>query len=159
NDRIDTHDVGFRVRTTASFDARTQTEYGTLRSYARFGFQETSLGAIAPSTAPYAERAFIQFAGFTFGNTQSYFDFLAHSYAYSSFAWLGGADTGGGGTLLAAYTAQFGNGLSATISIEDNNTNKSILADAAIPTSLTIGNATSDYGAQQVPDIVGNFRV
>jgi hypothetical protein len=168
NDRVDTHDVGFRARTTASFDARTQTEYGTLRSYARFGFQATSIGGAA-ATVVYTERAFIQFAGFTFGNTQSYFDFLAHSYAYSSFQFLGGADTGGGGTLLAAYTAQFGNGLSATISIEDANQNKNLLVDATtVPGScaaagvgcvLPVGAGTSDYAAQQVPDIVANFRV
>ena len=158
NDRIDTHDVGFRGRGMMSLDARTQTEYGTLRAYTRFGYNFTSTGNSTTNTLN-AERAFIQFAGFTFGVTQSYFDFLAHSYAYSSFAWLGGSDTGGAGLPLAAYTAQFGNGLSATISIEDNNTSKNLLVDAGIPTSLPLGAGVSDSGAQQVPDIIGNFRV
>jgi hypothetical protein len=168
DDRVNSHDVGFRGRGMISTDTRTQTEYGTLRSYIRFGYNFNSLGSTT-NTALNAERAFIQFAGFTFGVTQSYFDFLAHSYAYSSFAWLGGADSGGSGLPLAAYTAQFGNGLSATISIEDGNSNKNLLVDAStVPAScaatgvgcvLPIGAGTSDYGAQQVPDIVANFRV
>src|SRR5215216_6808641 len=65
NDRIDTPDFQQRARTVVSFDARTQTEYGTLRSYARFGFDHTTG---QPGTGLlYVERAFIQFAGFTAG--------------------------------------------------------------------------------------------
>src|ERR1043166_3755901 len=33
NDSFDSNDYGTRARTVVSFDARTQTEYGTLRSY------------------------------------------------------------------------------------------------------------------------------
>src|ERR1043166_8448940 len=41
NESFDSADYGTRARTVVSFDARTQTEYGTLRSYARFGFDLT----------------------------------------------------------------------------------------------------------------------
>src|ERR1051325_6343686 len=42
NDRTDSPDFQQRARTVISADARTQTEYGTLRSYARFGFDHTT---------------------------------------------------------------------------------------------------------------------
>src|SRR3954471_12328854 len=80
NDRIDTADFQQRARTVVSLDARTQTEYGTLRSYTRFGFDHTTG---QPGTGfLYVERAFIQFAGFTAGKTQSFFDFFAGVFSY-----------------------------------------------------------------------------
>src|SRR5215510_1452453 len=42
NDSFDSNDYGTRSRTVVSFDARTQTEYGVLRSFARFGFNLTT---------------------------------------------------------------------------------------------------------------------
>src|SRR6202166_4289100 len=39
NDPTDTADFGFRVRSGVSVDLRTQTEYGTLRSYMDIGAQ------------------------------------------------------------------------------------------------------------------------
>ena len=73
-----------RVRFAVTFDARSQTEYGTLRSYARAGWQWTSGdyqtggsqgssstgsawngGAIGSSSTTYYDRAFIQLAGFS----------------------------------------------------------------------------------------------
>src|SRR6267142_1567596 len=40
--RFDTNDVNFRNRIYFSVDARQQTEYGTLRTYFRFGAQQTT---------------------------------------------------------------------------------------------------------------------
>src|SRR5262245_60209310 len=83
NDRDDSPDLNTRARFVFSADTRTQTEYGTLRSYFRAGFQmttgETTQGRI------YTERAFIQFAGFTLGKTQSYFDFGGGIFSYTGY--------------------------------------------------------------------------
>src|SRR5262250_3138006 len=80
NNRIDSNEYNIRARWVTSIDVRTQTEYGTLRAYTRAGFQtttgETTQGRI------YTERAFIQFAGFTFGKSQSYFDFFGGAFCY-----------------------------------------------------------------------------
>ncbi len=119
-------DSVFRARTVLSADVRTQTEYGTLRSYARFGFDHTTNQLIG---TVYAERAFIQLAGFTFGKTQSYFDFFAGVFSYGGSYAGGGSATGAAGTLLAAYTAQLGNGISATISLEDATQRRNALWD------------------------------
>ncbi len=128
NNRIDSNEYNMRARWTTSLDVRTQTEYGTLRAYTRAGFQtttgETTQGRI------YTERGFIQFAGFTFGKSQSYFDFFGGAFCYGC-SYSGTASmTGAAGTLLAAYTATFGNGFTATIALEDQFMRRNGIWDA-----------------------------
>jgi hypothetical protein len=181
-----------RTRFLVSFDARSQTEYGTLRSYGRAGWQWTSGdyqiggsqgssatssawngGALGSSSTTYFDRAFIQLAGFTFGKTQSFYDFF-NTGAYTNqtnYLWM---DTGGSGTPAFAYTAIFGNGLSATISAED--TTEQALPVVGVNTTAGInGTATAGYlgnvnltggssvGSNQpqngIPDIIGNLRI
>ncbi len=175
NNRIDSNEYNMRARWTTSIDVRTQTEYGTLRAYSRAGFQtttgETTQGRI------YTERGFIQFAGFTFGKSQSYFDFFGGAFCYGC-SYTGAASmTGAAGTLLAAYTATFGNGFTATISLEDQFMRRNAIWDASndATNALVIGNmpgpATAqdsynvapvnhgDIAATGIPDIVGSLRV
>jgi len=126
-----TSDYRERARTVMSFDVRTQTEYGTLRSYYRGGFELTTDALGGGQGTYYYERAFIQFAGFTVGKSQSYFDFYAGVFGYGiTYSGGGGSNTLGGGTLLWAYTAQFGTGFSATISAEDNEIRRNAVWDA-----------------------------
>jgi hypothetical protein len=133
NNRIDSSDSRFRARTVLSLDVRTQTEYGTVRAYNRFGFTQdtshTSTGVL------YTERAFIQIAGFTFGKTQSYFDFVGGAMCYG--CGYGGhlSQTGAGGTIVFAYSATLGNGLTATIALEDGTARRVGVWDATIDPS------------------------
>ena len=122
-------------------------------------------GWSASSSCTYLDRAFIQFAGFTFGKTQSFFEFLGPSYSYMS-QWLS-IDTGGSGPAVFAYTMQFGNGLSATISAEDGTYHRAPIV--AVPTFgagagasglfPSGGSNPSSHRGHQIPDIVGNLRV
>ena len=104
NNRIDSTDTRFRARTVISLDVRTQTEYGTVRAYNRFGFTATSTDTSGGML--YTERAFIQIAGFTFGKTQSYFDFVGGAVCYG--CGYGGhlSQYGAGGTLVLRPTRQ-----------------------------------------------------
>ena len=128
NESFDSPDYQDRARTVVSFDARTQTEYGTLRAYVRGGF-ELSTNYTAQGVV-YFERAFIQFAGFTFGKTQSYFDFAAQAWSYSQGFEGAGPATIAAGRNLAAYTANLGNGLSWTVAVEDATSRRGALWDA-----------------------------
>ncbi len=128
NNRIDSADFQQRARTVISFDVRTQTEYGTLRAYYRNGFELTT--NFTAQGAYYTERAFIQFAGFTFGKTQSYFDFAGHAWSYANAFTGAGPNTAASGRLLAAYTATLGSGISATLSLEDTTSRRGALWDA-----------------------------
>ena len=74
-----TTDWGTRTRGYITADARNQTEYGTVRSYIAVGLSAGGAGTaadVAAGSGPgfSANRAFVQFAGFTFGLSQSFFD-------------------------------------------------------------------------------------
>ena len=131
-----------RARGIITIDTRSQTEYGTLRSYIAGGFQSTN----SSWNEIYAPRAFIQWAGFTAGRAESFFDFYV-TPAYSNTTNVLGSDTGGSGDTVFAYTAQMGNGFSATLSAEDTSTRRTTI------------NGAGGYAGTQWPDIVGNLRI
>jgi hypothetical protein len=81
-------------------------------------FPSVSTDAIAGGTLG-VYHAFIQFAGFTMGRTVSQFDAPWVNYPGNNFDGL----VGGGGTVTGvnqiSYTAQFGNGVSLSVSAQD----------------------------------------
>jgi hypothetical protein len=162
-DRFDGQDFVMRTRAYAWFDSRQQTEYGTLRTYLQIGVNYDS--PTNTSTTFNANRAFIQFAGFTVGTAQSFFDF----YSSPASAYWGSlaSDTGDGGWKVFAYTVQYGNGFSSTTSLEEPRT-----MGTATPTSgiinTNLGNVNlipgtialdPDRAKARFPDIVQNWRV
>jgi hypothetical protein len=150
NDLADSAQFQQRARWVISEDIRTQTEYGTLRAYARAGYELTT-GDGGNRGLIYAERGFIQFAGFTLGKTQSYFDFAANAWSYGGGFVGGGSSTIGQGTLVAAYTANLGNGVSLTIAEEDGYMRRNALWDATSDGSAA-GSFPSGNGLA-----IGNF--
>ncbi|MCJ2054591.1 porin [Methylobacterium sp. J-070] len=129
---------GYQGRLRINLDARTQTAYGTLRAFvrldagARTGYSgvgtsgtQVRIGQAFAGTGVDSngrdiqqvnvDKAFIQFAGLTAGRASSFFDFYAHDFEFA------GATAGSdiASTNLLAYTATVGNGLSATLSVED----------------------------------------
>ncbi|MEP9379689.1 porin [Aquabacter sp. CN5-332] len=160
----DSSDYLTRARAVVDLDARTATDYGVLRSYARFGVQwDSAASAGSPAgNAPYFERAFIQFAGFTFGYTQSFFDTGIDYMMTTPYA---GSNTW---TSALAYTAEFGNGFSATIALEDaanrvtgvqTGPAQGTFAGGTALTGLAGMSYTNYQEGQQAPDIVANIRV
>jgi Porin subfamily len=160
-DRFDGADFLMRTRAYAWFDSRQQTEYGTLRTYLQLGVNYDSPAVTA--TVFNANRAFIQFAGFTVGTAQSFFDF--YSAPASSFFGPPSSDTGDGGWKVFAYTAQYGNGFSATFSFEEpRNPGTAFPQPGVINTNLgnlPLGVITldQDRAKTRFPDIVQNWRV
>ena len=155
-----TNDINYRVRGAISWDVRQQTEYGTLRTYIRFGAENTTPTATGGGTTfnPFWDRAFIQFAGFTVGRSQSFFDLFTYGGAYSYHNVRVSGDTGASGQNLWAYTAQFGNGFSGTLSAEDPATRKGGTVDLAaggfplLPAAaLVADNAFAINGVAQQP--------
>ena len=103
------------------------------------------------------------------GRSQSFFDLFTYGGAYSYHNVRVSGDTGASGQNLWAYTAQFGNGFSGTLSLEDPATRKGngtvdvtnaafFGANGAVvnDNGLTINNATFGF---RVPDIIANLRV
>jgi hypothetical protein len=177
--RTDTANFGFRVRSGVSVDLRTQTEYGTLRSYMDIGAQwsAATAGSTGDNNAAVADtlwvdRGFIQFAGFTAGRIRSYFDINSFApYGYSNVRMSG--DTGALGIYGLAYTAQFGNGVTASLSFEDNgqasggrghfvsnmSAQPAFNAAPVVTNEWQLGTTNFDNKGQQGPDVVSALRI
>ncbi|MBB3770284.1 hypothetical protein FHS55_000870 [Angulomicrobium tetraedrale] len=151
----------FRARGAIRLDARTQTEYGTLRSFidlrATYG---DGLGNVygdgGDSTSLNLDKGYIQFAGFTFGKVQSFFDYYADNNVWGFDSVYLTADTN---VTAAAYTADFGNGFTATISVEDdsNRSNGDSLGNTAqpdIPALIGNINYEGEWGGFQISGAV-----
>ena len=100
--------------------------------------------------------AFIQFAGFTMGKAISPFSAPWTNYPGNNFDAL----VGGGGTVTGVnqfiYTAQFGNGVSGTIGVQDQ-----VAYYQAGVNNISAGGlfGTSDYAGTIAPDIIGVFKL
>ncbi|MBO6511616.1 MAG: porin [Roseibium sp.] len=114
-------------------DARTATEFGTLRAYASMYWSDTN-GA----TSATMDNAYIQWGGLTAGRLGSNFDI----YTGQVFVGVVGRDWSDKTLNQLAYTAAFGNGFSATIAIEDRSPRES-----------------GNYGGTRMPDIVAALGV
>jgi hypothetical protein len=155
NNRIDTRDFLFHGRGTAWFDARQMTQYGVLKAYFSGGF-EASTGT-STTGSPFWKRGYIGFAGATVGKTQSFFDFLNGAFSYGSYHLGGGSNTYDTGTFLAAYTAEFGLGISATASIEDSAARRNALWDAGT-NALSIGSFPGPNGSGVIGSTICNSQ-
>lgn len=148
---------GIRARARMNLDARTQTGWGTLRTFIRAelnnqngqylnrgGFTGVGTrigGTNVASTA--GTLMFIQFAGITAGRYTSFFDFYGTD-AYWNFGPISGSQ--GDSVNGFAYTATFGGGFSATIALESRQDREN--AFTAIP-----------YAGARYPDLVGVLRL
>jgi len=122
------------IRGNIAADARSETEWGTLRSYVELE------GRVDPSdnegNSVTLEEGFVQFAGVTVGFAQSFYDFVEYSFVNDIFSDEKVAQ--------AAYTAAFGSGFSATIAIENRG-------DREVDNDL--------YGSQTWPNAVAAIRI
>jgi hypothetical protein len=169
-----------RSRMAITVDTRTATEYGVVRTFGQGDFQFNTLGSSrnpnglntnlgnnanlldTPGGGYVAvEYVFIQFAGFTFGKSSSAYATPWNGYPGNNTSFLlGGHDTVTGVNNIQ-YTAQFGNGVSGTIGLDDPtvfNRTSIFNLSTGLPATGT-GVIASAYGGTHAPDIVGNIRV
>src|SRR5205085_2190960 len=131
-----------RSRLALTIDTRTATEYGVVRTFGQADFQFSSFGStssigVAASVNPGAtqgqvnndtagngyvavEFAFVQFAGFTFGKSASAYATPWHGYPGNNTSFLTGTYDSVTGINNIQYTWQFGNGVSATLGIDES---------------------------------------
>ena len=170
---------GYGALGRVELDARTKSEWGTLRSFVRVdsyfgssinaatgalnglgqGIVNTTAGTSVARETTIVNKAFIQFAGLTAGRAQSLFDFYADAYNYAN---LRGSNAT---VALLAYTATFGNGFSASLSFEDQASRRAAVGSTIASTGTVTVNGISAGSFQgtpagtRVPDIVGNVRL
>jgi hypothetical protein len=161
-----TNNLAVRARGYITADVREQTAYGVARGYIAVGLSSNDVGTTASeaSNTFSANRAFVQWAGFTAGLGRSFYDFYNAAALNYRAGYMPQEDTGDGGWWAWAYTANFGGGFSGTISAEARRSTQIVgQGDAAatvLDGTLTSGATTSEgYGGWQAPDIVANLRV
>ena len=173
---------GYTAAGRIELDARTQSPYGTVRTFIRLqssygssanyttGSLQSALGfnAFANAAGPtasreiaYLDKAFIQFAGITAGRVQSFFDFYADAINYTGLH-------GPNNTVWAgAYTFTFGGGFSLTGAIEDAASHRGPVYSVASlgaavggvgPAAVGTGSAVALVGAARMPNLVANLR-
>ncbi|MHA7773446.1 porin [Roseibium sp. M-1] len=114
-------------------DARTATEFGTLRAYV--SMYMTNVNGAGSATL---DNAYIQWGGLTAG----YLGSNANIYTGQTFMGVVTRDWADSTLNQIAYTAAFGNGLSATIALEDRS-----------------GREVGSYGGTRAPDVVAALGI
>jgi Porin subfamily len=183
-----------RSRMALTVDTRTATEYGVVRTFAQADFQFTTFNSNSLNPSSFITNAagngisgllgnvgegyvavefvFLQFAGFTFGKSASAYATPWHGYPGNNSSFLLGGHSTVTGINNIQYTAQFGNGVSGTIGLEDSVPfERANIANLAFNTGLNGANpflgalsavggvGVGGYGGDHVPDIAGNIRV
>jgi Porin subfamily len=158
NNRL-SNDLNFTGRGAISFDARSPTEFGTVRSYIRFLAQSPN-GGVGAGPNVFTDRWFIQWAGLTVGLTQSSFDIFTTTERFSYFDAKTSGDTHNYGVEMFAYTFNFGNGVSATIAAETPVRHyQAGVGDGTSAVFALNGGTSLDTAGLTVPDFVGNLRI
>ena len=170
-----------RSRMMLNIDTRTSTEYGTVRTFGAAKYQFTTQGAgtvnpatigpgaVTPATALFNNPGdgyvavtdlFVQFAGFTFGKSASaYANPWQGTPGNINAFLLGGQQNDNTGTNNIQYTAQFGNGVSATIGLDDPTVwDRTAVYNLSLPLNAVLGGSNA-YAGVHAPEIVGNVRV
>ena len=173
-------DWSARSRMALTVDTRTATEYGVVRTFAQTDWQFTTLGnsTFNPNTVNLAapigssnlldtvgggyvavELVFLQFAGFTFGKSASAYSTPWHGYPGNNTSYLLGGNANVTGVNNIQYTYQFGNGVSATVGLDDPVVfNRTVVANLNLPLGAT-GGIQNAYAGVHAPDFVGNIRI
>jgi hypothetical protein len=173
--------INGRSRMALTVDTRTATEYGVVRTFAQGDFQFNNFGTSNPTAlgaAPSAlgglnssllnsvgggyvavEYVFLQFAGFTFGKSSSAYATPWNGYPGNNTSFLLGGEDSVTGVNNIQYTAQFGNGVSASIGLDDPTVfNRAAVGNLALGVNAA-GQVTNAVGGWIMPDVVGNIRV
>jgi hypothetical protein len=172
--------INSRSRMALTVDTRTATEYGVVRTFLQGDFQFNNFGSSAPATVSPAsslsgisgslldsdgggyvavEYAFVQFAGFTFGKSSSAYSTPWNGYPGNNSSFLIGGEDSVTGVNNIQYTAQFGNGVSGSIGLDDPTIfNRTPLYNLSLGVTGA-GVGTNAYGGWHMPDVVGNIRV
>ncbi len=113
-------DIGYTTRWNLAFDAKNNTAYGVLSSHVEMQFEYANgFDPTANGSAAYLNTAYLNWAGITAGKAKSFFTFPGFAGGEGWANLFSPDQQGYNQPLLLAYTATFGGGFSATISLQD----------------------------------------
>ncbi len=150
--------IGFLARGRVQLDARTATAYGLLRAFVRMEMSRETGVYGGPGTSSNIAQAYIQFGGLTAGRTTSFFtngDIANENWGTVRFYDYPDVN-------LLAYTFSFGNGFSATLSLEEGafagNRLTTREGDFVIDPATGERIRAAVAAGQRWPDLVGNIK-
>jgi len=148
-----------RARGDFDVDTRTQTAYGTLRTFTRLRIDVLN-NQVDASTSPALPRAFIQWAGWTFGRVKSLSDVpaLGDDGARNLHQTQNHNDTGANGNTEVSYSWELGNGMSFHVGAGERRV-KSVTNLSATTFGAVGANPTSSIAGQQAPNPFIAFKV
>ena len=166
-------ETGYSTRFNLTLDAVSNTAYGPLVAHGEYQFNFSSgfdnLGSGGSDGG--INRAYVTWAGLTAGKANSFFAFTGGGFGYANFF---SADRQGFNQPdLLAYTASFGGGFSATLSIESAQSSAQGASQttaqgagpgvgpgfSTYPGSMLGYLGSASYGGSRIPDIVGQLAV
>ncbi len=154
-----------RNRAYINTDVRSQTEYGVLRAYSvvKFEFSTPSgntfgASSVGPVQTLGIDAGFIQWGGFVIGRVvDSFFSMPWNNASYYSISVNLGTGDWSNGRFLTAYTYQFGNGVSGSLSLEESKPYQQFGSDRPIfnggaalvstPATIAANNALLGFAA------------
>ena len=127
------------VDTEIDLDTVTKTAYGDLTSHIGYEADYGAAGSYNGGSLPaYIDKAYITFAGLTAGKVETLFNHIESGYNHAMF----NPDYS---VTALQYTASFGGGFSATLSVEDSTQNRT--------------GTTATFNGGRSPDFVGQLAV
>jgi len=156
-----TPDIGFSTRAQVNFDAVSNTANGPLLGHIEIQMNNGEAGGFDTLGGATVNSGYVQWAGITAGKHGSFYDYLAGGDTWKDFF---SPDHSGTPINLLAYTASFGGGFSATLSMEENESVSGFgPAAGTVYTSSGAVLATTSISSRQLgvraPDIVGSLDV
>jgi hypothetical protein len=146
---ITTDEYSSRHRFRLEVDTRTQTVYGTLRTLAQINIQDENQGAVGVDLS----RALIQWAGFTFGHSDSFADQFDVGDSWRYGQTQNHASTSANGINQLDYALQIGGGWRLHLGVNERSRNKS-LVNLSSATAIIVGaEPTSSRAGQRWPDL------
>lgn len=143
-----------RTRAIAQFDARNETELGTLRGFIGVGANLDSWSGANGGAQVDLQQAMVQFAGMTAGYTTSVFQPNLDYMLTNPFTQMNRKVN------LVSYMVQFDNGLSASMAVEDGRFHSVLNNQALGPDHAAMVPADINVrGGSELPDLVGTLRL
>jgi Porin subfamily len=126
------------IDTEIDLDTVTKTAYGDLTSHIGYEADYGASNSYDGNAAAYIDLAYITFAGLTAGKVETLFNHIESGYNHDMFNpdWA---------VTALQYTASFGGGFSATLSVEDSTQNRK--------------GTTATFNGGRSPDFVGQLAV
>ena len=156
NNQFNRNQIGWTTRANFGFDFASNTAYGPLIGHLDLN-AETGNGFDNTGTATYLNTGYLTWAGITAGKAQSFFSFIGGG---DNWANIFSPDRKGFNEPdLMAYTASFGGGFSATISVESQGSVGSSGGGTDMTGAAGSNPGSITFGGQKWPDIVGALHV